>query len=200
MLFTGFEFVEPVTPVVNAVAISSNNINEGDTVTLTGSFIDPGSLSSHTVTVGWGDGSADTVVDLSVGDRAFAIPHTYLDDNPTGTPSDLNNITVTITDNDNLSDIDNSLSLTVNNLAPVIGAFASDATFDDKAEEGEPVNIVGTFTDVGVLDTHTAVVDWGDGSALEIVAVNQGAGSGTIEGNSRVCSGWDLHHHGDADR
>lgn len=31
-----------------------------------------------------------------------------------------------------------------------------------------------------MLDTHTAMIDWGDGSAPEAVAVSQGAGSGSL--------------------
>ncbi len=188
MFFTGMEYVTPVAPVIGSTAISSTNINENDTVTLTGGFIDPGSLSSHTVTIDWGDGSTDTVEGLAVGDRSFSINHTYLDDNPTATPVDVNDITVTITDNDNLSDVDNSLSITVSNVNPVITSFASDATFEDKGEEGEPVTITANFTDVGTLDTHAATVDWGDGTTSN-ATVTQGSGSGTIEADHIYANG-----------
>jgi len=40
--------------------------------------------------------------------------------------------------------------------------------------------VSASFTDPGVLDTHTATVDWGDGSPYETVAVNQEAGSGSL--------------------
>jgi Ca2+-binding RTX toxin-like protein len=79
--------------------------------------------------------------------------------------------------------------ITVSNVDPVIVDFASDATFADKAEEGEPVHILASFTDVGTLDTHSAVVDWGDGSPLENVTVNQGAGFGTVTGSHAYATG-----------
>jgi Ca2+-binding RTX toxin-like protein len=71
----------------------------------------------------------------------------------------------------------------------VITSFESDATFEDKGEEGEPVNVNGTFTDVGVLDTHTAEVDWGDGSAPEPLALVQGAGFGSVSGSHIYVAG-----------
>ncbi|MCP3956472.1 MAG: DUF11 domain-containing protein, partial [bacterium] len=48
------------------------------------------------------------------------------------------------------------------------------------ADEGRPVDARVTFTDAGVLDTHTATLDWGDGSGLEpgTVAPVEGGGVG----------------------
>jgi hypothetical protein len=177
-----------VAPVTSGIALSATEISEGDMVTLSGDFVDPGSLSSHTVTIDWGDGTAPTVQSLSVGHRSFAIPYEYLDDNPTGTPADINTINVTITDNDGLSDMD-STNITVNNVDPVIVDFESNATFETKAAEGEPVNILANFTDVGILDTHTAEVDWGDGT-VEPATVTPGApGAGTVTGSHPYTNG-----------
>ena len=67
-------------------------------------------------------------------------------------------MTISIADDDLGADTEESAALTVNNLDPVIQSFDSDATFADKGEEGEPVNVTGSFTDVGVLDTHTAAI------------------------------------------
>jgi hypothetical protein len=55
-------------------------------------------------------------------------------------------------------------TVTVNNVAPVIGFVTSDATLDNRAEPGETVTVVGTFVDPGTPDTFSAVIDWGDGS------------------------------------
>jgi hypothetical protein len=52
-----------------------------------------------------------------------------------------------LTDDDTGTD-SNAVSLIVNNVDPVITALASDATFADKAEEGETVTVSGAFTDV----------------------------------------------------
>ncbi|MCO6453811.1 MAG: hypothetical protein J5I93_00710 [Pirellulaceae bacterium] len=49
---------------------------EGEPVTLTLAFDDPGSLDVHTISVDWGDGTTDAVV-LPLGSRSFSLPHTY---------------------------------------------------------------------------------------------------------------------------
>jgi hypothetical protein len=51
------------------------------------------------------------------------------------------------------------------------------------------VGSLASFSDAGASDTHAAVVDWGDGSAPEVVAVNQGAGSGTLAGSHAYAVG-----------
>jgi Ca2+-binding RTX toxin-like protein len=48
--------------------------------------------------------------------------------------------------------------------------------------------VTGSFTDIGVLDTHVATVDWGDGT-VEEVDLTQGAGFGTIEGSHAYAAG-----------
>src|SRR5690606_32735037 len=40
--------------------------------------------------------------------------------------------------------------------------------------------VTGTFTDVGVEDTHTATVDWGDGSDPTTATITQEAGGGAL--------------------
>ena len=64
--FEGMEFITPVAPVISGVSPSAAMINEDGSVTLSGDFVDPGSLSSHTVEIDWGDGSSSTVVNLEV--------------------------------------------------------------------------------------------------------------------------------------
>ncbi|GAA5505791.1 PKD domain-containing protein [Novipirellula caenicola] len=69
--------------------------------------------------------------------------------------------------------------VTVKNVAPIVTA-APAQTID----EGSPLTLdVATFTDVGTVDTHTAQIDWGDGSAAIIGTVAQGAGSGIVSGS-----------------
>ena len=61
--------VNNVAPSVLGLNVSNNNINEGQTTTLTIAFTDPGTLDTHTATVNWGDGSATSTVSLSAGVR-----------------------------------------------------------------------------------------------------------------------------------
>src|SRR5207237_1111024 len=80
-----------------------------------------------------------------------------------GTPSAGIPVTVTVSDSD-ANTASASTSITVNNVPPVIpagGLKLSAATIN----EGDAVNLTGTFTDPGPLETHTVVINWGDGSA-----------------------------------
>jgi PKD repeat protein len=172
---------------VGPLDLSSTILDEGATLDLSGVFVNIDTLDTHQVVISWGDGTANTVLNLVAGARAFAASHIYRDDDPSGTPADDYEIIVTVTDEDaDSGGVD--AEITVNNVNPVIVAFVSDATFADKGEEGEPVTVTGSFTDVGVLDTHVATVDWGDGT-IEAVALVQGAGSGTVQGSHAYAAG-----------
>ena len=47
-------------------------------------------------------------------------------------------------------------------------------------DEGDTVSLAATFTDAGVLDTHTATIDWGDGTVeAGVVLETDGSGSAT---------------------
>jgi len=182
--------VDNVDPEITAINFSAAEINEADAVIVTGTFSDPALgviTETFTGTATWSDGVATLLVVNA--DGTFSTARLFLDDHPdTGTPFDLFTVTIAIADDDLGSDSEVSAALTVHNVDPVIQAFASDATFADKGQEGEPVTVMGSFTDVGVLDTHSATVDWGDGT-VEAAALVQGAGSGTIEGSHAYAAG-----------
>lgn len=63
----------------------------------------------------------------------------------------------------------------VSNLPPQLISFSSDATFANKAEPGDTVSVNATFTDPNAADSHTATIDWGDGTA-SLGTVNQMSG------------------------
>jgi len=117
---------ESATVTVNNVAPTVNldqpsDINESETLTLTGAFQDPGSLDTFTAEIAWGDGSADstftlpdiggltagdtfnsttdsavftvTSIDGSAGEVGFSVDHTYQNDGSI-------NIDVSVTDDD----------------------------------------------------------------------------------------------------
>ena len=68
--------------------------------------------------------------------------------------------------------------VTVTNANPVLTAQA------DPAYAGGVALVTTTFTDAGILDTHTASIDWGDGSPAQATAVAaQGSGWGTVVGS-----------------
>ena len=56
-----------------------------------------------------------------------------------------------------------TLEVTVGNVAPTL-----EVADDQAVDEGELLALasLGTFTDPGTGDTHTATIDWGDGSEV----------------------------------
>lgn len=76
-----------------------------------------------------------------------------------------------VTDDQGVEDI-TTASIQIDNVIPVITSLASDATFASKAEPLQTVTVNGSFTDAGVPDTHTAEIDWGDGT-VEALSVDQ---------------------------
>ncbi len=142
-------------------------INEGDTFVSAGSFTDPGA-DTWTGTVDYGDGSGPQPLALNP-DGSFALGHTYVGDG-------VYSVTVTITDDDGGVGSDTAV-VTVNNLAPIVEAGVDQLNI----LLGTPINLdPATFTDLGLQDTHTAVVDWGDG-VNEPGTLTQGSGSGSVD-------------------
>jgi len=69
--------------------------------------------------------------------------------------------------------------INVNNAAPIVEAGDAQVI-----EQGQSINLApASFTDAGLEDTHTATIDWGDGSGEQSVGVTQGAGSGSVAGS-----------------
>jgi Ca2+-binding RTX toxin-like protein len=82
------------------------------------------------------------------------------------TPGDgpaFKNITVRVTDAGDLSSVE-AFTVVVENVAPVITQLVSSAPEVGDAKPGDTVSISGIFTDPGILDTHSALIDWGDGT------------------------------------
>jgi hypothetical protein len=166
--------VSNVPPVVTKLELSSSSIKENDTVTLSGTFTDPGVLDSHTVTINWGPGESSTTLNLAPNVLTFSASHQYLDDNPTGTPSDVYAIGVTVVDKDGGSG-SGTASLTVNNVPPV--AAITSPTAGTVLTVNKPVTFKGTFTDVGTRDTHTAQWRFNDLTTPGQVTESDGSGS-----------------------
>jgi hypothetical protein len=155
--------VEPVLTALTPVA----GINENDTYVLTGTFHDDGTLDTHVVVINWGPGEGSTTLttadltSLGGGDWSFSASHQYLDDNLTGTSSDLYTIFVTVTDDDGGTG-GGSTSVTVNNLVPAVAPIAGPTP--SPGVRGQALSFSSSFTDVGTLDTHQATWNFGDGT------------------------------------
>ena len=121
--------VNKVAPQFTAadLSLSETTANEGDTITLNGQFTDPDALSSHTVTIDWGDGSTPTVLSELVGQvvpsatpglYTYSATHQYLNNPPgelTGGSYDIN---VSVSDGVNTTSADTSI--VVNNVPPTV--------------------------------------------------------------------------------
>jgi len=112
-----------------------------------------------------GDGTWDTAYSTSA-----VASHTWEDDYG-GT------VVVEVSDGENL--VTGSTTVTVSNAAPVISSIEMPA---GPVARGAPVNLSGNFTDAGILDTHTATIDWGDGATSD-GAISESGGSGTVTGS-----------------
>jgi PKD repeat protein len=87
-------------------------------------------------------------------------------------------VAVRVTDSDGSSDIA-TLAVVVDNAPPVVEAGPDQTS----VLVGDPVLLApAIFTDAGVLDTHTASIDWGDGT-VESGTVAETGGSGTVGGS-----------------
>jgi subtilisin family serine protease len=189
--------VQNVSPTVSAVSVSPFYVDEGSPVTLAGSFTDPGAADTFTLTVDWGEG-APVPYSLAAGSTSFSIPHTYADDNPTGTFHDIYNISWLLVDDDDggAAGIE---QVSVENFAPTTILTGADDVF-----EGTTHVYSFTTTDPGVEDTFTLVgADCGINGAvsdpvwIDAFDSSDGSGSfsctfpddnptGTLTGNSTV--------------
>jgi hypothetical protein len=161
-------------------------VDENGVATLSGDIVDPGTRDTFTLIVDWGEGPAVTY-NYPAGTTTFSETHQYLDDNPTGTPQDTYNISLTLRDDDSGTDT-GAASILVKNVAPFVAAFTSDAVECGAKREGDTVHVTGSFVDVGTQDTHSATIAWGDGETTTAVITESG-GLGTIAGEHSYSSG-----------
>jgi VCBS repeat-containing protein len=158
-----------VTLIVNdAPVVTSGNlfvvpqaIDEGGFVELTGTFGDA-NAQAHTVTIDWGDGSTPDTLSLPTGVRVIpSTRHTY-SDNPSGGST----YHVTVTVDDGFASGSAGLDVTVNNVAPTLAPMP-----DVSINQGDTLRSTGSFLDPGA-DTWTGLVDYGDGSGAQPLALN----------------------------
>lgn len=79
-----------------------------------------------------------------------------------------------------------SQTIDVENVAPTITGWKTDAAHGGEAAEQDTVEATLEFTDPGLLDSHTVVVDWGDGSSDTIPLTN---GQRTIQPTHEYTTG-----------
>lgn len=146
-----------VAPTIASISVSPASFDEGGSVSVSGSFSDPGTAETHTGTALWSDGivTALTVDGLA---RTFSSSRAFPDDDPSsGTPADDFTVDITIDDGDGGSDTATSPVVTVNNVPPA-GLALNAPTID----ENGITTLSGSFNDPGVLDIFLVEINWGD--------------------------------------
>jgi hypothetical protein len=156
--------VNNLAPHINSIA--SAMIPEGQTYTATGSFSDPDS-TSWTATVNYGDDTDHQSLTLSP-DKTFTFSHQYKDEGAY-------TVNIAITDNQGAVGTATAI-LTVNNAQSSIGTINVSA---NPIQVNSLLTAGATFTDPGILDTHTATWNWGDG-AITPATVLESNGSGSV--------------------
>jgi len=137
-----------------SLSLDQDPVDEGETIdplTLDGSFTNE--AQAHTVTIDWGDGTADTVLNLSAGTFDFTADHTYAD-------NDAYIITTTVKEDATTVEVMDTITANVANVNPTLTV-----TGNQSVDEGSLLSLidVGMITDPGFdTETFTFFIDWGD--------------------------------------
>ncbi|MCB1008888.1 MAG: DUF11 domain-containing protein, partial [Acidobacteria bacterium] len=144
---------------------------EGEPASLVARFTDAGIADTHVAHITWGDGATESISPAEEnGAGEIAVGHVYADD---GTPA----LEVCVDDDDGATDCQPIPARIWNRPPRLALAVASTGFLDD------PVSLDGTtFTDPGTLDSHTATVDWGDGTVEPAIVLPTGTG-GSVGGS-----------------
>jgi hypothetical protein len=154
---------EPDAPL-NLDISGPASANEGALITLSGQYFDPDAGDTQTITVNWGDGTANTVISSdgletdSEGNTRFALNHVYRDNA---------NYAVTVTVSDSTAttaDATATTNILVNNVAPSI---TQGDTLTLNIDEDADISFQLRATDPSSQDTLTySVVDTPDNGSL----------------------------------
>jgi len=138
-----------VAPAMGSLSLSPASVVDHQTLTVSGSFTDPGRYDTFTFTLSWGDGTLWTD---SAAPRTFSLTHAYAAAGPV-------TITATVVDRDNgRSTSSAELVVGSSNHAP------SNLTLDVSGT-GANVVVNASFVDPDAGDTHTVLMTWGDGES-----------------------------------
>jgi hypothetical protein len=141
-----------------SLAISgASSIDEGSLYTLHLSSNDPGADTISQWNINWGDG---TPIQLVVGNPT-TVTHTFADGLETRT------ISATATDEDGTFDAGNTVTVTVNNVAPTL-AISGPASVD----EGSWYLLDLSSSDPGADTIDHWTINWGDGTGDSIISGN----------------------------
>lgn len=174
-------FVNDAPPEIQLAGESS--VAEGSTYRLTfGEITGPRRGQVTEISIDWRDGTQQT---LSIADIPTdrTLDHIYLDG-----PAKLDILVQLLNaSGDTLTTA--SQPLEVLSVAPEITDFGNSASVPGETLPRETVTVRTAFEDPGILDTHTAVVDWGDGSTPTASNVSSSNGRGEVRATHQYATG-----------
>ena len=141
------------------VLVSATDLigQEGETLSFEAAFTDIDAADSHTAIIFWGDDTSSIgTITANADGGLITANHIYSEDG-------VYVIGVEVMDAAGQTD-SREATANIANEPPSV-----DAGDDQTVNEGESLDVLATFADDGTLDTHTATIDWGDGTtALNI--------------------------------
>ncbi len=143
--YTDMLLVEVTRTVIGVNVGEDQTVDEGSTVNFLASITDGSSTDTYQYAWNFGDGDNDS--------GSLSATHVYADNGAY-------TVTITVTDSESSAVGSDSLSVNVNNVAPSVTVDPDFIVY-----EGDSVELLSTsYTDPGSADTHTADVDWNDGT------------------------------------
>ncbi len=174
-----------VAAAPNVTLTGPSSANEGDVKLYTFTTTDgyPNATFSIVSISGGADGTVSNIqFNPSTGSGSFDV--TFIDGGATPTPS---TVSVQVQDSNGVLSNVSSINVAVANVAPSNLSVSQSAT---KINEGGRIGLYGTFSDPGVLDTHTVYVNWGDGTTanpdIQVVSLAADVLTFGIAGNGGV--------------
>jgi hypothetical protein len=82
-----------------------------------------------------------------------------------------------------------SLAVQVRDLGSVIDNLMNSASIPGETRPDEVVTVTTVYSDPGKSDTHSVIIDWGDGSPAQPATVMESDGSGTADATHRYSTG-----------
>ena len=144
-------------------------ITEGGFVTLSGLITEPDVEDTFFLDVNWGDGTTETFTFAPGSPRQVSVAHRYLDDAPSGTARDAYSVHLEWRDAHGGS-TSADLRTLVRNAAPQV----TDLAFDAPPVRGQDAILRGRIFDPSPLDPIRLRINWGDGSAIEVIDLPAG--------------------------
>ncbi|MCP4658557.1 MAG: DUF11 domain-containing protein, partial [bacterium] len=153
----------------SAFGIGAVIADEGEPAVVEAEFTDPGILDTHTAVVNWSDGAVNPGTFATGAEMEMLVRgvHAFADNGEY-------EAVICVTDNDGGIGC-GEFFVGVLNVRPAV-----DAGPDLTVPFGTTTELSAVFADVGLEDTHTATVDWGDGTVEPAAVTATGPGAGTV--------------------